>query len=103
MHKDAKAENGRLATTGPLDVTLYTRKGCHLCDEAKALIRPILDHVGGRLREVDIDTDSSLRALYDRDVPVIFLGSRRVAKHRVDVEQFRRRLAEARREQHGAG
>lgn len=92
-----RTENGRLALAGPLDVTLYTRPGCHLCEEAKAQIAPLLQRAGARLCEVNIDADPALRALYDYDVPVILLGARKVAKHRVDLEQFRKQLEEARR------
>jgi hypothetical protein len=52
--------------------------------------------VGARLHEINIDADAVLRERYDFDVPVILLGTRKVAKHRVDVEQFRRQLEEAR-------
>ncbi len=79
-----------------IEVTLYTRKGCHLCEQAKAQMAPLLREFGARLREVDIDSDEKLRALYDVDVPVIFLGDRKVAKHRLDVAQFRRQLERAR-------
>ena len=92
-----RSENGRLALAGPLDVTLYTRPGCHLCDEIKSQISPLLRGAGARLREVNIDATPILRARYDLDVPVIFLGARKVAKHRVDLEQFQRQLDEARR------
>jgi glutaredoxin len=84
-----------LAVSPPLEVTLYTRPGCHLCDEAKAQITPLLRAAGVALREVNIDDDPALRAQYGFDVPVIFLGARKVAKHRVDLRQFRRQLDEA--------
>jgi glutaredoxin len=90
-----RTEDGRLAVAGPLDVTLYTRPGCHLCDEAKAQIAPLLAKSGARLREVNIDADPVLRERYNVDVPVIFLGARKVAKHRVDLAQFRRQLESA--------
>ena len=80
-----------------IEVTLYTRKGCHLCDEAKAQMAPLLREFGARLREVDIDADEKLRALYDIEVPVIFLGDRKIAKHRLDLAQFRRQLEHARK------
>jgi glutaredoxin len=89
-------EDQLLAAAGPLDVTLYTRPGCHLCEEAKMQISPLLSSAGARLREVNIGTDPVLRARYDYDVPVIFLGTRKVAKHRLDLRQFRRQLDEAR-------
>jgi glutaredoxin len=85
-----------MSAAAELEVTLYTRKGCHLCEEAKAQMAPLLREFGARLREVDIDADAQLRALYDVDVPVIFLGERKVAKHRLDVAQFRRQLERAR-------
>ena len=85
-----------MSTSPEIEVTLYTRKGCHLCEEAKAQMAPLLREFGARLREVDIDADESLRALYDVDVPVIFLGDRKVAKHRLDLAQFRRQLESAR-------
>ena len=92
----ARTEDGILAIAGPLDVTLYTRPGCHLCEEAKKKMAPLLRSAGARLREVNIDADHVLRARYDFDVPVVLLGTRKVAKHRVDIEQFRRQLEEAR-------
>lgn len=84
-----------MKTSPEIEVTLYTRKGCHLCEEAKAQMAPLLREFGAGLREVDIDADESLRALYDVDVPVIFLGARKVAKHRLDLAQFRRQLERA--------
>jgi glutaredoxin len=88
-------EDDRLAAAGPREVTLYTRHGCHLCEEAKAVIAPLLRKFGVPLREVNIDEDAALRDRYGEDVPVIFLGARKVAKHRVNVAQFRRQLEQA--------
>jgi glutaredoxin len=88
-------EDARLAALGPREVTLYTRPGCHLCEEAKAAMMPLLREAGTTLREVNIDEDAVLQERYGSDVPVIFLGARKVAKHRVDLEQFRRQLQEA--------
>jgi glutaredoxin len=88
----ARTEEGRLALAGPREVTLYTRPGCHLCDEAKFAMAPLLREFGARLREVNIDLDPTLYARYTNDVPVIFLGARKVAKHRLDPRQFRRQL-----------
>lgn len=85
-------EDERLAFNGPQVVTLYTRPGCHLCEEAKALIAPMLGEFGATLREVNIDEDAVLREQYGLDVPVIFIGTRKAAKHRVDPVKFRRQL-----------
>jgi len=81
----------------PLEVTLYTRPSCHLCEEAKSQMAPLLEEFGAHLREVNIDADPELRERYNIDVPVVFLADRKIAKHRVDLKQFRRQLEEARR------
>ena len=91
----ARTEDGRLQLAAPRDVTIYSRPGCHLCEEAKAQIAPLLKEFGARLTEINIDEDPELRARYDYDVPVIFLGARKAAKHRVDLAQFRRQLRDA--------
>jgi glutaredoxin len=91
----ARTEDGRLQLAAPRDVTIYSRPGCHLCEEAKAQIAPMLKEFGARLTEINIDEDPELRARYDYDVPVIFLGARKAAKHRVDLAQFRRQLRDA--------
>jgi len=88
----ARTEDGRLQLAGPRDVTIYSRPGCHLCEEAKTLIAPLLEQFGAHLTEINIDEDAQLRARYDYDVPVIFLGAHKAAKHRVDLAKFRRQL-----------
>ncbi len=102
LERDASAyrrtEAGRLSLAGPLDLTLYTRAGCHLCEEMKAALAPLIAGFALRLREVDVDQSEDLRALYGYDVPVLFLGPRKVAKHRLDAGQLRRQLERARRE-----
>jgi glutaredoxin len=91
----ARTEDGRLQLAAPRDVTIYSRPGCLLCEEAKTQIAPLLKEFRARLTEINIDEDPELRARYDYDVPVIFLGARKAAKHRVDVAQFRRQLQDA--------
>ena len=92
----SRTEDGRLAIAGPLDVTLYTRPGCHLCDEMKAQVAPLIRRAGAKLREVNIDADPVLRDRYNVEVPVLLLGVRKIAKYHLDAEQFRRQLDQAR-------
>src|ERR1700747_2053641 len=91
-------EDARLAASGPREVTLYTRPGCHLCDEAKSAIAPLLREFGATLREVNIDIDPALKERYGWDIPVIFIGPKKAAKHRVDLRLFERQLQNAREE-----
>lgn len=73
-------------------VTLYTRKGCHLCDEAKK----VLDAAGSRaeftLDVQDIDTDPDLRRLYDWEVPVIAIDGVKAFKYRLTEDEFLKKL-----------
>jgi glutaredoxin len=96
MHiTNGSPEEERLAASEPRVITLYTRSGCHLCEDAKALIEPMLGEFGATLCEVSIDEDAVLRQRYGTDIPVIFIGSRKAAKHRVDAVKFRRQLRDA--------
>ena len=74
-----------------VEVVLYTRAGCHLCEEAKQVLRAADVHFS----EVDIDADPDLRVRYNEEVPVLFLGPRKVAKFKVDLGQLRRQLENA--------
>jgi glutaredoxin len=87
-------EDARLAVASKCELTMYTRPGCHLCDKARKAIAPILREFRVALREVNIENDEVLEQRYGLDIPVILIGSRKVAKHRVDVEQLRRQLLE---------
>ena len=88
-------EDLRLAGAGALDVTLYSRPGCHLCEAAKAAIHPVLAEFGVTLQEISIDGDAVLTERYGWDIPVLFVGARKAAKHRINVKQLRRQLKEA--------
>jgi glutaredoxin len=87
-----RSEDGRLALAGPRDVTMYMREGCHLCEEARAIMTPLLAEYRSKLHEVDIDDDPVLLDRYTNDVPVIFVGSRFFAQHRVDLTRLRQKL-----------
>lgn len=57
-----------------LTVTLYTRKDCHLCDEAKADLESLRAKHPHRLVEIDIDSDPVLQKAYLAEIPVIEVG-----------------------------
>ena len=76
----------------PPEVVLYTRAGCHLCDEAKQQLSELRKHAAFTLREVDIDQDPELRQRYNDEVPVLFIHGRKAFKYRINPRQFLRRL-----------
>jgi len=74
----------RAMSTHLPDLVLYTRPGCHLCDDARALVQGLLEDRAARgrrtaaIRERDITTNADWeRAFFDR-IPVIELGGRRL-------------------------
>jgi glutaredoxin len=71
-------------------VALYTRVGCHLCDDAHALL---VRH-GLRPELVDIDTDPALRERFHTCVPVVVIDGKERFRGRVNEVLLRRILAE---------
>lgn len=57
-----------------LTVTLYTRRDCHLCDQAKADLESLQSKVPHRLVEIDIDADPVLQKKYLVEIPVVEVG-----------------------------
>ena len=75
-----------------IPVTIYSRPGCHLCDEMKALVQHVASTIPLSLEEIDISTDSELEQLYGLEIPVLFVAGRKVAKYRVSESDLRRIL-----------
>lgn len=74
-------------------VTLYTRRGCHLCEEAKGQILAARCPSLYTLEEVDIDADPQLRARFGWEIPVVSINGTVVFKYRLTAEEFRRQLS----------
>ena len=77
----------------PALVTLYTRAGCHLCEEAKQVLAAARRQMEFAYEERDIDADDELRRLYNEEVPVVAIDGRKAFKYRVDMNEFLKRLA----------
>jgi glutaredoxin len=84
-------------------VTLYTRRGCHLCEDAKAGM--LGSGARFELVEVDIDADDELRARYTNDVPVVAVDGVELFYHHVDPSAFLQALRQerGRRERESSG
>lgn len=65
-----------------LSVTLYSRPGCRLCEDAKRDLFEALPSV--EVREIDVDSDPRLRSRYGFDIPVAVAGGRELFRHRFD-------------------
>ena len=70
-------------------VIVYSRPGCHLCDEAKHAIHASgCDHLF-TFEEINIESDPELLKKYKYDIPVVTLNATEVFRHRVDKEKFK--------------
>lgn len=78
-------------------VTLYTRPGCHLCDEAKVAMLAAGCAYEYTLDEVNIESDPRLLHSYRNDVPVVLINGVEVFRHRLAPDDFRRHMARAAR------
>ena len=76
----------------PKRVIIYSRPGCHLCDEAKAVIQNAGCSDRFILEEVNIESDNELLRKYKYDIPVIMIEGIEAFRHRVDVESLRKIL-----------
>jgi glutaredoxin len=73
-------------------VTLYSRPGCHLCDDAREALRRVARRAPFELNEVDITTDDALHARYLERIPVIALDGEELFDFFVDEEALIRRI-----------
>jgi glutaredoxin len=73
-------------------VTLYTRPGCHLCDDARAALRQLRAQHEFEIDEVNIETDDALHAAYLERIPVICLDGEHVSDYFLDEPTLTARL-----------
>jgi len=73
-------------------ITIYSRPGCHLCDEMKAVVQRVVhaETAPIQVEEIDISTDPELEARYGLEIPVLLVDGRKVAKYRVTDGDLRR-------------
>jgi glutaredoxin len=73
-------------------VTLFTRKGCCLCEDAKRVLLAAGRRARFEFEERDIDADPALRSLYTDEVPVIAINGVKAFKYRVTEAEFLKKL-----------
>jgi hypothetical protein len=74
-------------------VHLYGRPGCHLCDDARAVVVRVTREVGEAFVERDITRDPDDLLEYGESIPVVEVDGRRIARWRVSEEILRAALA----------
>jgi glutaredoxin len=77
-------------------VTLYTRAGCHLCEDAERVLLAERAATPFRLVTVDVDGDPELARRYGVRVPVVAVDGAELFEYEVPAELLRARLRRAR-------
>ena len=73
-------------------LTLYSRPGCHLCDEARAALERVRARTTFSLHEVNIESDDSLLRRYLERIPVVALGDEELFDFFVDETALEAKL-----------
>jgi glutaredoxin len=75
-------------------LTIYSRPGCHLCDEMKSVVSRVIrsTRADATIEEIDISRDPKLEAAYGLEIPVLVIDGKKVAKYRVTEEEVGRML-----------
>jgi glutaredoxin len=75
-------------------LTIYSRPGCHLCDDMKALVRRVSERLAipVAIEDIDISGDVDLEARYGQEIPVLLVDGRTIAKYRISEIDLTRAL-----------
>jgi len=88
----------------PIQLTLFTKPGCHLCDEAKAVVDSVIEGFASdhdaevSLTEVNILEDPQLIEKYAEEIPVLQINGETHAYWRIDSERLKSALLLASKE-----
>jgi glutaredoxin len=78
---------------GAAPLTLYGRAWCHLCDDMRAALEPLLAELGVQVELVDVDSDPLLEARYNELVPVLVCDGVELCHYHLDAARVRAALA----------
>ena len=76
----------------PIRIDIYSRPGCHLCDQARAAIEQFRETYTMVLRTINVETSADLEKRYGEDIPVVFVNGAEAFRHRVDRAELERKL-----------
>ena len=74
-------------------LTLYSREGCHLCEQMETALAALQQQLGFELEYLDIDERPELQALYGARIPVLCLGDEEICQHLLDEDRLLQALA----------
>jgi glutaredoxin len=80
-------------------VTVYSRQGCHLCEDAENTLESLREELNFEIEVIDIEKDAELVKLYSDQVPVIHIDGAHHDFYKVDPTRFRSSLEQHRQHQ----
>jgi glutaredoxin len=80
-------------------VTIYSRLGCHLCDDAEKVLESLREELNFEIEVINIDEDTELVKLYSDQVPVIHIDGIHHDFYKVDPLRFKSSLEKHRQRQ----
>ena len=75
-----------------LRLELYTRPGCHLGNDLRAICERLATEIAFELIEVNVEADPVLRSRYEYQVPILFVDGRLAVRFRTSERELRRIL-----------
>ena len=74
-------------------VTLISKPGCHLCDEARTVVAQVCAELGVGWEEIDITTNDDLYRRYWEQIPVTLVDGKQHDFWRLSADRLRAALA----------
>ena len=75
-----------------IEIEIYSRPGCHLCDDAKEVVERVQRRFPFSLRVVDIEMDPELEKAYGEQIPVVFINGNKAFKYHVDERELEQKV-----------
>lgn len=75
-----------------MPLILYTRRGCHLCEDFEQELRHMQSETPFEVEIRDVDARPEWRTAYNDQVPLLLAGDAEIARYFLDPERLRRHL-----------
>lgn len=93
---DPSGSGARPERGGRVVIELFSKPGCHLCDDARAIVERVAAEQSADVVERDISDDAALAQRYGEYIPVVVVDGREHATWRVDARMLTRAVRAAR-------
>ena len=75
-----------------VQIDIYSRPGCHLCDEAREVVERVRLRFPFLLRVINIETDPEIEKRYGEKIPVVFINGNKAFKYHVDEAELEKKV-----------